>query len=56
MTGLPPEPICNPGLASLVAAATPADHDYVYFVTDKDGHAHFAKTLAEHNANVAKYR
>ncbi len=56
VTGLPPEPICNPGLASLVAAATPADHDYVYFVTDKDGHAHFAKTLAEHNANVAKYR
>lgn len=56
VAGLPPEPICNPGLASLKAAAAPEDHDFTYFVSDADGHAHFAKTLAEHNANVAKYR
>ncbi len=54
--GLPPTPICNPGLASLKAAAEPAAHGYYYFVTDKDGHAHFAATLAEHNRNVATYR
>jgi UPF0755 protein len=55
-TGLPPQPICNPGLASLEAAASPATSDYYYFFSDQEGHAHFAKTLAEHNANVAKYR
>lgn len=54
--GLPPQPICNPGLASLEAAANPAKHAYYYFMTDADGHAHFAATLAEHNANVARYR
>ncbi|MEK7184024.1 MAG: endolytic transglycosylase MltG [Patescibacteria group bacterium] len=55
-SGLPPEPICNPGLASLAAAAAPAVHTFFYFVSDTEGRAHFAKTLAEHNANVAKYR
>lgn len=55
-TGLPPQPICNPGLASLEAASAPTEHSYVYFVSDKEGHAHFATTLAQHNANVAKYR
>lgn len=54
--GLPPQPICNPGLASIEAAAAPAKHNYLYFFSDKAGHAHFATTLAEHNANVAKYR
>ena len=54
--GLPPQPICNPGLASLEAAVSPAAHAYYYFVSDTEGHAHFATTLAQHNANVAKYR
>ena len=54
-TGLPPGPICNPGLASIVAALTPAQTDFLYFLTDKDGHAHFSKTLAEHNAQAAQY-
>jgi UPF0755 protein len=55
-TGLPPGPICNPGLASIQAAAQPQG-DYLYFVAKNDGsggHA-FAKSLAEHNANRAKY-
>ena len=54
-TGLPPGPICNPGLASMVAALTPAQTDFLYFLTDKDGHAHFSKTYAEHNAQAAQY-
>ncbi len=53
--GLPPRPICNPGLKSIEAATHPAETDYLYFVTDTEGHAHFAITLAEHNQNVAQY-
>lgn len=54
--GLPPSPISNPGLASIEAAVEPANHDYYYFVTDHDGHAHFARTFAEHQSNIAKFR
>lgn len=54
-TGLPPNPISNPGLSSLQAAANPANTDYLYYVSDKEGHNHYAKTLAEHNANIKKY-
>ena len=50
--GLPPGPICSPGLASLVAAAQPADVPYLYFVGRNDGTHVFAETLAEHNRNV----
>jgi UPF0755 protein len=53
--GLPPGPICNPGLNSLIAAYHPTDTDYVYYLNDSSGQIHYAKTLAEHNANVAKY-
>ncbi len=54
--GLPPAPICSPGLASLEAVAN-ADPNtpYLYFVADKSGHVHYAKNLDEHNANVDKY-
>jgi UPF0755 protein len=53
--GLPPSPICNPGFDSLYAAFHPTDSEYVYYLNDSDGQIHYAKTLADHNANVAKY-
>lgn len=53
--GLPPGPISNPGYSSLMYALSPADTNYYYFITDATGHAHFASTLYEHNANIDKY-
>jgi len=53
--GLPPAPICNPGLDSLIAAYHPTDSDYFYYLNDKSGQIHYAKTYVDHNANVAKY-
>ena len=53
--GLPPAPIANPGLASLKAAMSPAETEYLYYVSDNGGYNHYATTLAEHQANIVKY-
>jgi UPF0755 protein len=54
--GLPPGPIGNPGKSSLEAAMHPAQTDYYYFVSDGNGRHRFARSLEEHNHNVAAYR
>jgi UPF0755 protein len=54
--GLPPGPIGNPGKSALEAAMHPAQTDYYYFVADAQGHHRFARTIEEHNKNVAAYR
>lgn len=54
--GLPPGPICNPGLKSILAAVNPAQTDYLYFFNTSDGHAVYSKTFAEHQANLKKYQ
>jgi UPF0755 protein len=55
VTGLPPGPICNPGLSSLDAVAKPATTDYLYFLTGRDGKTYYAKTYAEHQQNITRY-
>jgi UPF0755 protein len=54
--GLPPGPICSPGVAALKAAMHPADTSYLYFVADAKGATRFSATLKEHDAQVAEYR
>ena len=54
--GLPPGPICNPGPASLKAAANPAKVKYLYFVSKNDGHHFFSETIREHINAVRQYQ
>ncbi len=55
-TGLPPGPICNPGLASIDAVVdADANTPYLFYITDSQGRIHYARTSAEHEANIKKY-
>ena len=52
--GLPPTAICNSGISSMLATLQPEKHSYYYYVADPEDGSHlFAKTLEEHNKNVA---
>lgn len=53
--GLPEAPISNPGLVSIKAALYPMSSPYLYFLTDKEGKMHYARTFDEHKTNIAKY-
>ncbi|MBI1974329.1 MAG: endolytic transglycosylase MltG [Candidatus Zambryskibacteria bacterium] len=53
--GLPEAPINNPGLVSINAALNPKSSPYLYFLTDKEGKMHYARTFDEHKTNIAKY-
>jgi len=54
--GLPPGPIANPGLASIEAVINAdANTSYLYYISDKNGNMHYARTLEEHQANIDKY-
>lgn len=53
--GLPPTPICNPSLSALEAVANAQATPYLYYYHDSKGQSYYAKTLEEHNENVARY-
>ena len=55
-SGLPPTPIASPGLASIEAAANPANVPYLFFVARGDGTHAFAVTYEDHQANVERYQ
>lgn len=54
-TGLPPAPIANPGLSSIQAAVNPIKTDFWFYIHDKKGVVHYAKTIEEHNQNISLY-
>jgi len=53
--GLPPKPICNPGLSSIEAVINYIDTDYEYYLMDAEGITHYARTLEEHNLNIQRF-
>lgn len=54
-SGLPPAPIANPGISAIKAVIDAPDTQFFYYIADKTGKSHFAKTLEEHNDNISKY-
>ncbi len=54
-SGLPPGPIANPGISSLNAAINPADVDFLFFVSKRDGSHYFSSTYKEHLKAIQKY-
>lgn len=54
-TGLPPGPIATPGKKALLAVASPANTDYLYFLSGDDNVTYFSKTLEEHEANAKNH-
>lgn len=54
VTGLPPGPICNPGMDAILAAINPEETDYYYYCHDGFGNAYYAKTKSEHSQNLKK--
>ncbi|NMC35825.1 endolytic transglycosylase MltG [Candidatus Beckwithbacteria bacterium] len=52
---LPPAPICNPGQSVIEAVLNAPDHDYMYYLAEPSGKTHYAKTKAEHDANIEEY-
>lgn len=53
--GLPNNPVDNPGLSSILAAIHPEKSAYLYYLHDKNGVIHYARTFIEHKANIQKY-
>jgi len=53
--GLPPTPICNPGLTSIKAIIESVESDYWFYLSDSSGTVHYAKTNEEHDENIEKY-
>ena len=53
--GLPPGPICSPGLAAITAAKNPQTSSYWYYITGSDGITYYARDLREHQSNIDKH-
>jgi UPF0755 protein len=53
--GLPPNPICNPGLSSIRAVFQAKDTPFLYYLHDRTGQIHYAETLDKHNANIVRF-
>ncbi|MEA2056973.1 MAG: endolytic transglycosylase MltG [Patescibacteria group bacterium] len=53
--GLPPYPICSPGLYAIKAALNPVDNNQLFYLHDREGRIHFASNLSQHNQNISQY-
>lgn len=54
-SGLPPTPICNPGILAIKAVVQPEDSPYWFYLSDGEGKMHYSQTIEEHNENIQKY-